>query len=141
MDIICDTNIWYYIGDGTIDVSILRQEDRLISNYNNIDELAMTQSLITNTSRIVNAIQSIFKYSSNLIIDPPFLYLKKLSNPIFKYDSSYDIEPMLKFFQGIANGETIIPEKELDFKQMSEARKERLQLAADAMNNRAKEIK
>lgn len=141
MNIICDTNIWYYLGDGTINPSIIGNEDRLISNYNNIDELAMTQSLISNTPYIVNAIQSVFKYSSHTIIDSPFFYLKKLSNPPFNYDTSLDIEPMLEFFKQLANGETILPEKEQEFKNMSEERKERLQLAADAMNDKAQKIK
>lgn len=141
MKVICDTNIWFNISNGQIDISSLNHNNKLISSYNNIDELAMNQSLISDTSHVVNAIQSVFKYSSYTIIDSPFFYLKKLSNPTYIYDTSIDVEPMLNFIKEIANGETILPEKEQAFKAMSEARKERLQLAADAMNEKAQEIK
>lgn len=142
MDIICDTHIWYLIGDNSIDLTVLDPNDKLIANYNNIDELSRTQNLLSLPDYTIKAIQSVCKHSSNhAIIDAPFIYLKKLSNPDFKYDMSYDIYPMIEFFNRIANGDTIIPEKEEEFKQMSEARKADLKAAAEAMNNEAARIK
>lgn len=142
MDIICDTHIWYNIGRGDIDPSVVDANDRLIANYNNIDELVCTRNLIDFPDDTRKAIQSVFHHSVNhTIFDSPLIHIKKLYEPEFYIDLTDHIDPMRQFFEKIAQGEKVEPSKEIEYLKMCDDRKERFQKAADVMNIEADKIR
>ncbi|MBL7920462.1 MAG: hypothetical protein JNJ40_09120 [Bacteroidia bacterium] len=141
MDIICDTNIWYNIGMGNIDLSKLSSDDKLIGNYNNIDELAHTTQIISFPDVTRKAIQSLYNSAHKIILDPPFIHLIKLHNPDFKIDMQDHIEPMVEFTKAISQGSNIDSSKIDEFKTYNEERKKILQEAANTLNNEADTIK
>lgn len=143
MKIICDTHIWYNIGNGHIDPKpIIDSGNKLVANYNNINELVHTHNIVDNENGTRKAVQAIFTYSKNhAILESPLLHLKKLADPSFEMDWTNHIEPMLTFTEKFAQGEKIESGKEEEFKKLGNARKDDLQKAADTLNEEAKKIK
>ncbi len=141
MKVICDTNIWYYVGDGTINPDDIKDKNKLIATYNNIDELSRTFNLIDNSDHVRNSIQAIFKYMSDVIYEQPLIYLKKLANPDFKYDIKKNLGQILEFTQLIANGHDLDKSKKEDYRKYCQQRYENLQEAAGFFNKEADKIR
>lgn len=67
MEIICDTNIWYNLGGGSIDIGLF-QGHELLATRLNIDELCTTENLLDpdNAIKIRNACKALFSYAKNI---------------------------------------------------------------------------
>jgi hypothetical protein len=142
MDVICDTNVWYGIGKGTIDNSKLSADVKLIATYNNIDEFARTKNLIRIPNDTRNAIQSMFKFSSkHAIYQPPLIHLKQLSEPSYSYDIREKLGNMLNFTAQIANGHAIASDQTEEYSSFCDQRKNDLKSVADLFNKQAQQIK
>ena len=142
MDIICDTNIWYNIGNGNIDTSTISSTDKLIGNYNNIDEFAGTTNLLHKYDVTKKAIQAMYSNSeNNLILNPPFVHLIKIQKPNFKIDLSNHTDFMVEFTKSIAQGSVLIDKQKNEFKKICNERQQKLQNAADVMNIEAEKIR
>ena len=142
MEIICDTNIWYNIGKGIIDTSIINEEIELIATFNNIDEFSRTANLIEFPEDTRKAVQSMFKYSNKqAIFEPPLFYLRKLSEINYSYDIVLNHQSLLNFTEKIANGLDIELSKTEDYLAFCECRKKNLQSVTDIFNSEAKKIK
>ena len=142
MNVICDTNIWYGIGENTIDLSELPSETKLIATYNSIDEFARTKNLIRIPEATMRAIQSMFRSSSeHAIYQPPLVYLRQLSEPDYKYNIVENLGPILNFTSKIANGHGIDSSKTEEYALLCDARKKDLAFVADLFNKEAKRIK
>lgn len=141
MKVICDTHIWYYLGKETINPNSIDKDSKLIATYNNIDELSRTFNLLVDSEYVKNAIKAIFKYSSDVIYEPPLAYLKKLSDSNYSYDIKSNHGQILEFTQLIANGHDIEESKKGDYKKYCQARLDGLQKASDLWNSEAEKIR
>lgn len=142
MDIICDTHIWYYIGNGTIDTTKVSSTDRLIATFNNIDELSRTPWLVDNPDYARGAIQAMFKHSrKNAIFEPPLVYLKKLAEAQYQYDVRDHHNAILEFTELIANGHDIERGKSEAYRDLCEKRKLELKTVANYFNTEAQKRK
>ena len=104
MDVICDTNIWYNLGNGTIK-AIEYKEHNLYGTYLSIDEMSKTPKLLDDESiEVVKlAIRNMIK-NHRIIYEPPFFRLLVESIPDFEYDILANDSKILEFTQLIANG-------------------------------------
>jgi len=141
MKVICDTHIWYYLGDGSISSDSIDNENKLVATFVNIDELARTHNHLTDFEKVRAAIQALFKNQSQVIYEQPLGYLKKLADPDFEYDIMQKHGDILKFTEAIANGDNIDNSKKDDFEKFSKGRVEDLQKVADSWNEEALKIK
>jgi len=118
MKIICDKNIWYNIGNELVTPDPTHQ---FYCTYITLEEFCTTKNHIYNAEIAKKAIQAMMTLSSkNLILDPPFVFLKKLDDPLFKYDSVEKHENMLTFTEKIANGYPIAPDKIQEYEKRCE---------------------
>lgn len=141
MEIICDTNIWYGLGSETIDISIVKKNDTLVITYLTIEELAHSLKILNKIERAQNIIRSACKLAF-VIPEPPFSYLKKISNNDFDFKINKYNEDFLKFTEKIAKGYRIEKDKIDDFRVFIENKKENLHLITKFVNDYAKtEIK
>jgi hypothetical protein len=105
MNIICDTNIWYEIGNNQFELGNIPNENNLIAVFNSIDEFTKTSNLVKNEIYTRNAIQAMFKFSDkHAIFEPPLIHLLKLDNPKIKYDIRKMQNFIIEFTEKIANG-------------------------------------
>lgn len=105
MKIICDTNIWYDIGNSKIETKNLPIENKLTAVFTNIDEFTKTTYLIRNEDYTRNGIQAMFKFSGkHAIFEPPLIHLIKLDDPNFEYDIRKKHNDILNFSELIAKG-------------------------------------
>ncbi len=142
MDIICDTHIWYSLGNGIIDPKVVDAGDRLVATYNSIDEFSRTHNLAEMPEQTRNAIRAMFKFSNrHAICEPPLIHLKKLSDSAFVYDTRAKHQNILRFTSEIARGRGIELSKIDEYKKFCERRKADLQSAADVLNEEAKKRK
>jgi len=141
MKVICDTNIWYLIGDNKIQLETLTGNTELVATFNNIDELSRTFNLIDKSQYVRGALAAIFKNSSKVIFEPPLIHLKKISDSGYEYDIKTKHGQLLEFTQLIANGYDLDEAKKDDFRKYCEQRVEGLQNAAELWNSKAEEIK
>ncbi|SKC47143.1 hypothetical protein [Ohtaekwangia koreensis] len=86
-DVICDTNIWYYLGDGTIDPNSLKDYS-LIATFYNFEELITTPNNLTNFQQVRRAAKAIVNYSSKQYLENAFLYLANQITPNYE-DTKY----------------------------------------------------
>lgn len=126
---------------GTINADSVDKDSKLIATYNNINELSRTFNLLDDSEYVRNAIRAIFKYASDVIYEPPLIYLKKLYDPYFSYDIKSNHGSILEFTQLIANGHDIEESKKEDYKTHCQARHDGLQEASDFWNAEAEKIR
>ncbi len=142
MEIICDTNIWYGLGNGFIDLGLIGKGNKLIATFNNIDEFSRTTNILDKPDETRNAIQSMFKHSGkHPIIEPPLFYLRKLSDENYSYEITVDDKAMLSITEKIAKGHQIEVSKSEEYRNYSERRKANLQSVADIFNTESRRIK
>lgn len=113
IEVILDTNIFYYLGDGSIKSTEL-SERKIIGTAVSITELATTKNLIDKPDLVRSAIQSMMTYE-DVIEDSPLIHLAKLAVPEYKYDSKKALESILEGTKMIANGSSVLPEKKDEF--------------------------
>lgn len=74
--VICDTNIWYNLGNDTIDPSSLKPHS-LVATFYNFQELITTPNTLTNFQQVRRAAKAIVDYSSSQILENAYLHLAK----------------------------------------------------------------
>jgi len=74
MDIICDTNVWYNIANGSIAVDEL-DKINLYPTFINLIELSRTPYILKNLSLVQEAVKSMYKYHSSIFEINPFEYI------------------------------------------------------------------
>jgi len=141
MRIFCDTNIWYGIGNGSIN---LEEYDLppLFATYVNIDELARTPNILYDLDNVRDAIRAAMvnaKYRT--INDNPFIYMLKMENPDFNPNLQHD-NAILEVTTTFAKGRYIKDEFIETFKdEWIEPRQKELQEIADVYNQLFDNIK
>jgi hypothetical protein len=140
MEIVCDTNIWYELGQ-TPPMKDFLKEHQLIGTFHAIDELSRTSNLIGHYDYTRSAIQALMTFSKPIFYEPPLIYLKRLNKPNFSFNPAKELKSILNFTMLIANGIDIVKDKQQDFKTYCENRRNELQKAADFFNEKAAKIK
>jgi ribosomal small subunit protein bTHX len=138
--IICDTNIYYCLGDGTIKLSQISSKSRLCVSQVNLQEFTYTANLLHNESLVRNAIQASFKYHQVERFDPPLIYIKQLSDKEYKYDLMKDQGQFLEFTSKIAKGYSIDENKKKEFENVCKKKKSDFEKACVFFNNEADKI-
>ena len=78
--IICDTNIWYDLGDGSLTFNDNNEHD-LIATYINIFEVTNSNNIIDDYKKVRNAVIAIKDYANGFIFESPITHLFNLLNP------------------------------------------------------------
>jgi hypothetical protein len=81
--VICDTNIWYYLGNGTLDPNLFTGYS-LVATFYNFEELITSGNLLTDFPSVMKASRAIVKYSDEQILENAFLYLANMIKPSFE---------------------------------------------------------
>ncbi|MBI9061823.1 MAG: hypothetical protein JEZ14_07525 [Marinilabiliaceae bacterium] len=140
MEIVCDTNVWYHLGQNPPTEDFLSKH-KLIGTFHSIDELSRTPNLLKHPEVTRKAIQALMTYSKGTIYEPPLVYLKRLDNPRFFFNPAQELLPILQFTKLVAKGHDIAEEKADAFKAHCQKRRDDLKLAADSFNSTAAAIK
>ena len=139
MLVICDTNIWYGLADGTIPESEIKKENNYIVTSVSLVELSYTFTLVNNEQLVRNAIRNAINYHSHERFEPPPIYLKILSDPEFIYNTSEKQNHFMEFTSFIANGHSICDKK--GFENFCRDRKKELTNMSDFFNSKADKIR
>lgn len=141
MEVICDTNIWYYLGNGIIDKTIM-DEFELIGIYNSAAELCYSfNHLNRNSENIKNAIYAFINFSSKKIFKPPFIYLKNLDDPSFEYNEFEKHHHEITFLELIAEGRNIKKDEIENFKKILIERKKGFDIETERINFHGQQTK
>lgn len=117
--IICDTMIWYYLGNGQLDKAKYKNEN-LTLTFISILEAGTSFNLLHITDKVRNAIQSMMVDSKDILYEPPLIYLAQLANPDFKYEPMQDHQQLFEGTKRIAKGHDIEEDKKADFEKWLE---------------------
>jgi len=103
-NLICDTMIWYYIGNGSIDPKSL-DDYNLISTGVNIQELSTTENLKDDFKSVKKAIAALNQYST-VIPEDPFDYMisENVNLPYTSPTRKWHLKN-LQAFEGFMDGE------------------------------------
>lgn len=80
--IICDTNIWYNLGDGRID-SKVAEENHLVATFYTFEELNTTYNILNDSDKVIKTSQAIIQYSKEQILENAILYLARTMDKFF----------------------------------------------------------
>lgn len=139
MKIIADTNIWYYLGKDRSIYEKVKGES-ICPTFVNIYELSKSDNILNHEELSRLAIQKLFAFKSNVIYEPPFIYIAKLHN-YFLFDPLKEIGGWLKFTEKFANGLSIEPSKKDDFKKEIDRIRDDLNSGAQFFNEKAEKIR
>lgn len=78
--VICDTNIWYYLGEGTLKPEQFKGYC-LIATFYSLDELNSTPKTIKDFSKVQKAAKAIVEISCDQYLENAILYLARLIYP------------------------------------------------------------
>lgn len=141
MEVICDTHIWYELGNTEKEIQI-GENIKLVATFNSIDEFSRTENLLRDYEYTRKGIQAMFKYSrTHAIYEPPLIYLKKLANPEFHYDIQAQQASILKFTSNVAKGQNIDLERSAEYRAFCKERKSDLEVVSKIFNDQSAEIK
>lgn len=140
MKIICDTNIWYELGNKPPSEETMDNK-QLIGTYLSIDEFSKTYNLVNHFEHTQRAIQAMMEYSSLVQYEPPFIYLKRLDDPRTEFNPLQEIKKILDFTANIANGHEIDPSQKDNYIEYCKKREQYFQEACDLFNEEANNIK
>mgnify|MGYP000098690012 CR=1 FL=1 len=139
MKIIADTNIWYYLGQNSELFENVRNQ-RISPTFVNIYELSKSDNILNNEELSRKAIQKLFAFKSNVIYEPPFIYVAQLHNDL-EFDTLKEIGVWLTFTEKFAKGHTIEPSKRDDFKKEIDRIRDNLNSGANFFNEEAEKIR
>lgn len=139
MKIIADTNIWYYLGQDT-DLSEKVKDEPISPTFVNIYELSKSDNILNNEELSRKAIQKLFAFKSNVIYEPPFIYVAQLHNDL-EFDPMQEIGGWLEFTEKFAKGHEIEPSKRDEFKKEIDRIRDDLNSGADFFNEEAEKIR
>jgi hypothetical protein len=80
--VVCDTNIWYNLGDGKIDPKVAK-ENHLIATFYTFEELNTTYNIIKDSDKVIKTSQAIVNFSSEQILENAILYLVRTMDKLF----------------------------------------------------------
>lgn len=80
--LVCDTNIWYGLGEGRINPTIAK-ENRLIATFYAFEELNTTHNILNFPDKIIQASQAIVQHSHDRILENAILYLARTIDPYY----------------------------------------------------------
>lgn len=133
MKTICDTNVWYGVGNRTIDLSSKNIPKPYVTNLN-IDEFARTPNILDDSEAVRDAIRSAMNYK--VIIENPYVYLLKLDNQDIGKALAHD-KYILEGTEAFAHDRVIKKEfREEIRKEWIEPRQKELKEIADLFNER-----
>lgn len=138
--VICDTNIWYGIGNGTLKKSDY-SNDKLLLTLISIIEVGTTYNLLDMMDDARKAIQAMIKLNDGIIEEQPFVYLANLAGCKIQYDTRKEHGSILDGTQAIANGHDIQEERRSDFKKWLDEMEMPLNKFADFTNDKLLEIR
>lgn len=139
MRIVADTNIWYCLGQDAKLFEKVKGEP-ICPSFVNICELAKSDNILNNEELSRLAIQKLFAFKSNVIYEPPFIYVAQLHNG-FEFDPIGEIGDWLKFTENLAKGQTIKSSKRDDFKKEIDKIRNDFKLGAEFCNQEAEMIR
>jgi hypothetical protein len=83
MEIICDTNIWYNLGNGTLKNDQLTKTS-LVATFYNFEELITSPNISTDFQKVRSAAKAIVNHSSKQMLENAFLYMARIIDPLFE---------------------------------------------------------
>ncbi|HMS66893.1 MAG TPA: hypothetical protein PKD18_02095 [Saprospiraceae bacterium] len=100
--IICDTNIWYRLGDGRLSESDFGGDELVVTGVN-VEELCTTETMLTDPTSFKNAIKAINKYATQYIdYDPIEFILIQISDIFIPHRKAYkDMMDSLQIYLSI----------------------------------------
>ncbi len=136
-DIICDTNIWYSLGNGLIDIETIT-EMPLAMHWLSLGELLVTNKSLTNPIFLKNALLAVLNRHRKLYHYPPLEHIACLYDPGKKYDT--DMQKALAGLIVMLNNPLTSPELEVTYqaKLNNQVMKKTI---TDETNNNAQELK
>lgn len=140
MKIIADTNIWYYLGQ---DSNLFKKVERLqiCPTWVNIVELSKTENVVEKEDLTRRAIQKMFHFRDNVIVDSPFIYLSKLKIREKHDEPDPFISSCLSFTERFAQGDKIDPKKHTEYYDWINKHRENVISLCDWFNDKSNEIK
>jgi len=92
--IVCDTNIWYGLGNGNIDTSIAKNHELIVTKLV-LEEIATSENLISDILMVKRTFKAIEKFATGIIKENPFDYILESYSPTYAPDNSHTdfIEP------------------------------------------------
>lgn len=135
-NIICDTMIWYYLGNGLLDYKEF-SNDNLIATRVNIYELANTPNLYKDFNYYRNALLGLRKYHSSIIEHAPIQYIGNCGLQKFEFNFE-PLEAILRMFDkiiGLPNDFQLEEEHYNEFKEKIEILKKENSLLTHDCNN------
>lgn len=87
MKVICDTMIWYGIGNKIISVPD-KNKFQLVATFINLHELLHSTRILYKFNYLQNACRAIFDNASEIFLEQPIVYIHNIANPINKIKSS-----------------------------------------------------
>jgi len=140
MKIIADTNIWYSLGQ---DNDLFKKVEELLicPTWINIVELSKTENVVDKEDFTRLAIQKMFHYKSNVIVDSPFIYLSKLKTKDEKVELDSFISDCLLFTERFAQGDKIDLEKQSQYYDWINKHRDNVTTLCDWFNEKSDGIK
>jgi hypothetical protein len=77
--VVCDTNIWFDLGEGRLDHNKFKDQC-LIATFYNFEELTTTPKTVSDFHKVRRACKAILEHSCDQILENSILYLAKLVN-------------------------------------------------------------
>lgn len=139
MKIIADTNIWYYLGKDNALFEKVKAKP-ISPTFVNIYELSKSDNILNHQEISRLAIQRLFSFKSNVIYEPPFIYIAQLHKDL-RFDPLQEIGGWLKFTEKFAKGHAIEPSKRHEFKKEIDRIRDDLNSGADFFNEEAEKIR
>lgn len=116
MEIICDTNIWYAIACGKINLNSLAVNHKLTATYVNLRELVASPNIVDKPLLIKKSIKAIEEYAYKIEYDAPLPFICKLSG-LSKVSNNKGLElyDTLKSFSSLSDSKILKKAKLLSY--------------------------
>lgn len=115
-NVICDTMIWYLIGDKKISVPD-KNKFQLVATFINLHELLYSTRILYNFNYLQNACRAIFDSESERFCEEPLVYLHNIANPNNKIKPNDDYIRAIDFIASLDNN--IFPvESKVNFEKL-----------------------
>ena len=136
--VICDTMIWYEIGEGKINIDKLKGVD-LIATGNNIQEISSTENLLSEVDLVKKALKALESHNSEIIEYEPWDYLltfhvKVDYHPISRESYLSNLKTFEFLIDGIVDNELSDVQKLKELNELIKAFNEPIQTLTKTMN-------
>ncbi|MDD4604631.1 MAG: hypothetical protein PHF97_12630 [Bacteroidales bacterium] len=111
--VICDTNVWYYLAKKQIDLSKLNNV-QLIGTSVNILEISSTPNLINDLNLIIEVVKALEKYHFKIILSNPYEHIITIFNKGYLPNNKVEEKILNQFIQLMGVNPLAI--KEVDYK-------------------------